>query len=222
MPRPRKNSARINLIISVAVHALVVCLLFFFAAREGAFGNKLQEITAVIVPKEKPVEQPKPPEPKVEPPKDETPKPQEQPQVAQQEAPKSEPTAVASVAPAVAPPSIGGDSFFSDGAKLVETSTNSAVVFYKNYVEYTLRSQWNRPEGIEDDTFVAEFDVSIDSSGKVKKYTWKKNSGNKLWDDSVLQAMQATKTISRQPPTNFPSSFIVRFDVLPASEPVVQ
>ena len=72
-PREVKNSSRVNLLISFIFHALLVIVLFYFAAREGLLGKKLEKISVSIV-KEKPPEKPKPPEPKVEPPKVEPPK----------------------------------------------------------------------------------------------------------------------------------------------------
>lgn len=226
MARRKKNSARVNLVISVGLHALAVLVIFFFAAREGLVGHKLKEITVALVPKEKPPEPPKekPPEPKIEPPKEETPKPDvtpkvEQPQVAQTAPPSAQDSTPTAVAPAAAVPA---DFAFDDGAKVVETSTNAPVAFYRNFVEYTLRSRWNRPEDIEDDSLFAELEMEVDSQGKVLHYAWKKNSGNKRWDDSVKEVMDSTKTISRVPPKGFPPKFLVRFDIQPATETLVQ
>lgn len=218
MARRKRNSAKVNLIISVVLHSLAVLLIFFFAAREGLVGKKLQTLMATIVPKEKPPEEVKPPEPRIEPPKDE-PKPEPTPAPAQETAPTAPPPAT-ETATAVAPPAVDVPSFdFSDGAKVVESSTNSQVAFYKNFVEYTFRTHWNRPElDVSDDKFVAEVEVQVDKTGKVTNYALKKNSGNKSWDDSVVKAVESSKTIGRLPPTNFPPTFLVRFDVLPATE----
>jgi protein TonB len=227
MARRKKNSAKTNLVISVVFHAVVVAVMIFFAAREGILGNKLKEIAVVIVPKEKPPEPPKekPPEPKIEEPKVEEPKPIEAPK----EIPPPEPAKVAATPPAgdmapIAAPAAAvlPDFAFSDGAKIVETSTNAPVAFYKNYVEYTLRSNWERPEGIGDDNYVAEVEVRVDRSGILTGYTWQRGSGDKRWDDSVKKTLAGTKAMNRPPPKDFPAKFLVRFDVLPATEPLVQ
>jgi outer membrane biosynthesis protein TonB len=220
MARKKSNSAKINLIFSTGLHVCFVLVIFFFAAREGLVGRKLQEITATLVPKEKPPEEkPKLPEPMPEPPKEEAPKPV----VAQtpQEAPP--PSASVDVPVAAAPaPSVAADFAFDDGAKIVETSTNAQVSYYKNFVEWTLRSHWTRPDGIADDSFVAEIEVKVDSAGKINSYSWKKNTGNKTWDDSVEKAIKEARSIGKSPPTNFPPAFLVRFDVLPATESVFE
>src|ERR1700733_10554893 len=80
-PRKVRNSSKVNLMISFAFHAVLVLVLFYFAAREGLLGKKLNKIAVQMI-KEKPPEKPKPPEPpKIEPPKIETPKIVEAPKV---------------------------------------------------------------------------------------------------------------------------------------------
>jgi len=49
----------------------------------------------------------------------------------------------------------------------------------------------------------------------------KKGSGDKSWDDSVRKALASVKVINRAPPKGFPEKVMVRFDVLPATEPLV-
>ena len=49
-----------------------------------------------------------------------------------------------------------------------------------------------------------------------------KQSGDKSWDDSVLQALAETKSVNRKPPPGFPPKFLVRFDAIPAPEPLLQ
>src|ERR1700722_19657684 len=71
-PKPKKNSSKVNLTISFVVHAVLVGVLIYFAAREGYLGKKLQKISVQMEkekPKEKPPEKPKPETPKVETPK---------------------------------------------------------------------------------------------------------------------------------------------------------
>src|SRR5215510_6397295 len=67
--RKKRNSSKVNLTISVIFHVVVIVVAFVFAAREGILGNKLKQITATLVPKEKKPEPPK---------KAEEPKPAEQ------------------------------------------------------------------------------------------------------------------------------------------------
>src|ERR1700690_1181706 len=79
-PRKKRNSSKVNLMISFTFHALIVLVALYFAARQGLLGKQLKKISINMV-KEKPPEKPKEPDkPKVEPPKIvETPKPVEAP-----------------------------------------------------------------------------------------------------------------------------------------------
>jgi len=217
-PRKVKNSGKVNLLISFIFHAVLVIVLFYFAAREGLLGKKLQKISVELVKKEKPPDKPKPPEPpKVEPPKIEPPK-VDVPKVA--EAPKV--TAPPTVAPpVVAPANNELPSFEFDGGKPVET-TSDPVQLYKGFLEYSLRSKWNRPEDLDDDNFVAEVDVAVARDGKISDPHWQKTSGNTLWDKTVSDALAAVPRVDRSPPTNFPPRVVIRFDVQLETEPVVQ
>ena len=71
-PRKKRNSSKVNLLISFIFHAVLVLVLAYFAARQGLLGKQLKKISIEMV-KEKPPEKPKEP-PKVEPPKVEPPK----------------------------------------------------------------------------------------------------------------------------------------------------
>jgi len=214
IPRKKQNSSKVNLIISAIVHGLLVMAIFFFAAREGILGKKLKEITVTLVPKEKKPEQPKE---KPAPPKVEVPKVAEAPKTVAAAPPRVEtrvaPPPPVDVAPAVAPPPAALPAFsFSDGAHDVQ-SVSDPNVLYKGLVEHSLRSRWQRPEDIADDSFVAEIELGVDSTGQITGYSWQKGSGNARWDDSVKSALAKTKAISRPPPKNFPPKFLVRFDV---------
>jgi TonB family protein len=77
-----------------------------------------------------------------------------------------------------------------------------------------LRSRWDRPEDIEDRSFVAEVEVAVDSSGQIDNPLWKKSSGNKRWDDSVRRALANAKRMDHPPPPHFPARVVVRFDVV--------
>jgi hypothetical protein len=214
-PRQKRNSSKVNLLISFIFHAILVLVLLYFAARQGLLGKQLKKISIEMV-KEKPPEKPKE-QPKVEPPKIEPPKVVETPKVV--EAPKVQaPTAVAP--PTVAPPAAELPSFDFEGGKSVETSSDP-VQLYKGYLEYVLRQKWNRPEEADDD-FVAEVAVSVDRQGDIENPTWLKGSGDQKWDATVKQVFNVVKTIDRPPPTNFPPRVTIRFDVQEETEPVLQ
>src|SRR5713101_6047749 len=89
-PRRRRNSSRVNLLISFVFHSAIVVALVYFAAREGLLGKQLRKIAVEMV-KEKPPEKPKekePERPKEEPPNPEARKVAEAPKV---ELPKGAP-----------------------------------------------------------------------------------------------------------------------------------
>jgi hypothetical protein len=121
----------------------------------------------------------------------------------------------------VAPPAAALPSFDFAGGKVVETSSNPHVI-YKGMVEYALRSKWNRPEDVVDDAYAAEVEVAIDPNGKIVGSDWKHGSGDPRWDDSVRKAVAATTEVGRVRPKGFPERFVVRFDVQPQSEPILQ
>jgi outer membrane biosynthesis protein TonB len=214
-PRKTKNSSKVNLTISFVFHALLVLVLFYFAAREGLLGKKLNKIAVQMI-KEKPPEKPKEP-PKVEPPKVEPPK-VVTPKIA--EAPKVEAPPVVAP-PVVAPPNSELPSFEFGGGKTVETSSDP-VQLYKGYLEYVLRQKWNRPDDESDDNFTTEVAVSVDRKGNIENTTWLKGSGDAKWDETVRQVFNVVKNIGRPPPTNFPSRVTIRFDVQEETEPVLQ
>jgi len=215
-PRQAKNSSKVNLLISFVFHALLVVLLLYFAARQGLLGQKLEKISVQLI-KEKPPEKPKPPAPKIEPPKVEPPK-VETPKIT--EAPKL--TAPPTVAPpVVAPANAEVAAFDFGGDKTVETSADP-VQLYKGFIEYTMRSQWDRPEDLADDDFVAEVDVAVARDGSLSDERWRKGSGNPRWDKTVKDVLAAVTRITRPPPTNFPPRVVIRFDVQEQTEPVVQ
>jgi hypothetical protein len=216
-PKPKKNSSKINLTISFIFHALLIGVMIYFAAREGYLGKKLQKISVQMVktpPPPKPKEPPKPVTPKVEPPK-------------VVEAPKMEPPKTASAppppaaAPVVAPPPAELPSFEFGGGKAVN-SESDPVQLYKGYIEYVLRDRWNRPDNMNDDTYVAEVQVRVDRQGNLSDTVWQKGSGNQIWDDSVREVFKQVSAIDRPPPTNFPSVVTIRFDTEEQTEPVLQ
>jgi outer membrane biosynthesis protein TonB len=220
--RKKKNSTRVNLIYSIIFHALVIGVAAYISARSGLFGERVQEIFMASLEKAKKPEE-KPPPPKiVEPPKN-VEKPQLQPLAAPPVQTAAAPPPPAAGPAAVAPPPADiSDALYDPNASKVESSTNAAVDYYKNWVEYTLRSNWERPDDITDDSYVAEIQVSLDPDGRITGTDWVKGSGDARWDASVRAAVASTKTIDRPPPKGFPPRFLVRFDVVAATEPVLQ
>jgi len=214
--KPKKvvNSSKVNLTISVVFHAVLVLGLLYFAAHEGYLGKKMKSILVTKVEEKKP-EPPKPKEePKLEPPKVETPKVE----TAKVEAPKTAPVVAP---PVVAPAAVDVPSFDFAGGKTV-VSENDPVQLYKGYIEYVLRTKWNRPENMDDDRYVAEVGVSVDPNGNLSNINWQKGSGNAQWDASVKDVFKNINQIDRKPPTNFPDHVTIRFDVQEETEPVLQ
>jgi TonB family protein len=212
-PKKQANSSKVNLTISVVFHAILILGLLYFAAHEGYLGKKVKSILVTKVEEKRP-EPPKPKEePKVEPPKVETPK-IEAPKV---EAPKAAPEVAP---PVVAPAAVDVPSFEFGGGKTV-LSERDPVQLYKGYLEYALRSKWNRPESMDDDNFVVEVGVNVDRQGNLSNISWQKGSGNPRWDQSVKDVFKTVTQIDRVPPTNFPSSVVIRFDVQEEAEPVM-
>jgi outer membrane biosynthesis protein TonB len=220
-----ENSTKVSLLISFFFHSAIILALIFFAAREGLLGKQLKKITVEMV-KETPPEKPKQPEkPAAEPPKAEPPKIAEAPKVetARAEPPKeirqAPPAALVTAPPAVAPAAAELPSFEFGGGKAVQTSSDP-VLLYNAAVELALRSKWRRPPNIADDNYVAEVEIAVDHDGRLSDPVWQKTSGDKLWDDSVRQAISAVQGLERPPPANFPSRVLVRFDVQDAVEPI--
>jgi TonB family protein len=210
-PKKPKNSSKANLVISAVFHGILLLALFYFAARSGMLGHQIQSIT---VTREKPKDKPKPPEKKPEPPK-ETPK-VEPPKIA--ETPKAAPPSTAP--PVVAPPAAEAPAIEGFYGKEV-VSESDPVQLYKGYIEYTLRSKWNRPDNMDDDKYVAEVAVNVDKAGNISQRQWLKGSGDEKWDQSVKDVFKAVSNIGRPPPTNFPPDVTVRFDVQEETEPVM-
>ncbi|HEX7653626.1 MAG TPA: TonB C-terminal domain-containing protein [Verrucomicrobiae bacterium] len=215
-PKATKNSSKVNLTISVVVHVVVGGVLFYFAAREGLIGKKMQTLLVTKVEEkkkepEKPKEEPKPEPPKVEPPKV-----VEQPKV---ESPKVAAPAVA--APIVAPAATDVPSFDFAGGKTV-LSESDPVQLYKGYMEYSLRSKWNRPDNMDDGSYVAEISLKVDPEGRLSGIKWEKGSGNPDWDKTVKDVFKLVTRIDHRPPTNFPDHVTIRFDVQEETEPVLQ
>jgi outer membrane biosynthesis protein TonB len=214
-PKKTQNSSKVNLTISAVVHGVIILGLIYFAAREGYLGKKIREITVYKVEKEKPPEKPVE-KPKEVPPK-EVPKPVELPKVVEAPKPQAPPSAAP---PVVAPPVTEVASFDFEGGKAVN-SESDPVQLYKGYLEYTLRTKWNRPENLADEQYVAEVGVAVDAQGNLRQEHWLKGSGDAKWDQSVKDVFKVVSQIDRRPPTNFPSTVTIRFDVEEETEPVM-
>ena len=212
--RKPKNSSKINLLISLVFHSVLVIALLYLAARQGILGHTLKSMTVTQVKEEKKIE-PEKPKPEIKEPermvKTEVPK-------ITQAPPPSVSTAVAP--PAVAPAADQAAPFYFGGGKEVQTAS-SPIEVYKGILQSTLQSRWNRPDNIDDSNFVAFVEIDVDRSGNIKNPVFTKTTGNKVWDDSVRQAVNLTKSVNHAPPTNFPSHVTVKFDVTSMAEPVL-
>ena len=219
--RKPRNSSKVNLLISVTFHGLLVIAVLYFAAREGLLGKQFRKLAVEMV-KEKPPEKPKEPEkPKPEPPKVEQPKVVQTPKIETQPQVAAPPPAAGIAPPSVAaPPPVDVPAFAFNEGRAVETASDPVQV-YKGLVEYAFQSRWNRPEDEDDHAFVAEVEVSVDRSGQISNPVWKKSSGDKRWDASVRDVLAQVRRMNTAPPTNFPPHVTVRFDVI-AAEPTIQ
>lgn len=221
--RKEQKMSKVSVIVSIALHAGIVALLIYFAAREGMFGKHFKKMAVVMIPREEPPVEPPPeiPQPKAEEKPAELkstsePTPATPPSSERAPPPAAVIEPVAALAPNIAPPAAPPPAvipgLFFDGGKNVESSSEPGAV-YNSFVEYSLRSNWKRPKNLSDLGFVAEVRVGIDDMGRIISEEWLKRSGNAAWDDSVRQALAKTKTLDRTPPKGFPSAVVVRFDV---------
>src|SRR5262249_13268695 len=152
---------------------------------------KMKTIVAEMVKEKKPVE---PPKPKEEPKVAQQPKTEEPKAVATTPPPQQVNTAPPPVEapPIAAPPAAAVPTIdFQDGAKEVVTVSDPKTL-YKGLVELALRSRWNRPEDVADETYVAEVELNIDPKGNVVGSKWIQGSGDARWDKSVKEAVAAT------------------------------
>ncbi len=207
--RKKRNSSKVNLLISFIFHAAIVLVMLYFAARQGWFGKPMQAFSVELVKKEKPpVKPPEPVKPKVEAPKPETPKPAEAAKPV--EVPK--PVATTEAAPSVAPPAVEVPSFYFGGGK--EVISGDPVAVYQSALQDAFLSKWNRPDNMDDENYVAEVAVSVGRDGQISNPVWTKSSGNAKWDDSVRAAVAAVTAMATPPPTNFPQRVTIKFDVV--------
>jgi outer membrane biosynthesis protein TonB len=214
-----KKTSRVSVVISAVFHAILIGTLAYFAAKGGMLGTQLQRVAVNMVKKEPPkVEKPveKPPEVK---PIQEDKKPDMTPVHTQvQLAAATEATTErAPAAPAeAAPEAVQTPEMYVPGGAAVDTSSSPTEI-YRNYIEYSLRKNWDRPDNLQDDNFVAEVAVDVSPDGDITGSEWQKGSGNTAWDNSVKKALSQTTSIGRAPPKGFPPRVIVRFDVVSAA-----
>ena len=217
-PRPRLFSG--GLLVSLVFHVVLIGLLAWFAAREGMLGQPLKQITVRLLRPPVP-EKPPAPEPPRPPPPQEKPTPLSEPAPPNVAAPMPAPIsapAPAPVAPVAAPaPAEMPALIFEDGGKTVQTEKDP-MALYRNFVEFSLRSRWNRPTDLADERFVAEVEVAVDAGGRISDPRWKRKSGDARWDASVMDAISQTRKLNHSPPAGFPVRLTVRFDVIQSAE----
>lgn len=210
-PRQKRNSSKVNMTISLVFHVVLVLLLAYFAAREGVLGNAAKKIAVQLI------KQPPKPKPVIKPP------PVVIPKVAA--VPKPAPPRVTAphveAPPTVAPPPTQLPSMVFGGGRDV-ISTSDPVQLYKGQIENAMLTRWDRPDDIDDGSFVAEIQVAVARDGTISNPVWQKGSGNKRWDDSVRAVIAAVTNMDGPPPTNFPPQIVIRFDVQSQSQSLFQ
>ena len=214
--RRKRNTTRANLTLSIVLHAVAFIAIFFWASYEGMLGNRMRELTVSLVPGEK-----KPKAEKAEEAKTAPLKPIEQPRQsseARAAAPKLNIPPPADVPTAAPPPTEVPVIVFGDSS----AGSADPIKSYRVMVQNALQLNWQRPENAADLDLVAEVELSLGPNGELAGQELVKKSGDKHWDESVLQALTGTKSVNRKPPPGFPAKFIVRFDVIPAPEPLLQ
>jgi outer membrane biosynthesis protein TonB len=206
--------------ISLVFHVVIIGLLAWFAARGGMLGQPLKQITVRLMPPPVPEKAPVPEKPKPEMPTEKSiPLAEAAPPQVSAPAPVKSLTPVPETPPAVAAPAPAEmpSLVFDDGGKTVQTEKDPAAL-YRSFVEFCLRSRWNRPTDIADSKYIAEIEIAVDAGGRISAPRWKHKSGDTRWDASVLEAIAQTKTLGRPPPTGFPARMTVRFDVVQSTE----
>lgn len=209
---------------SLVFHSAAIALLVWLAAREGFLGPPLNQITVNVVREPAPVLPPAPDQPRIPPPEPAPPSPSKPaPLVSAIASPDKITTLPAQPLPVIAAPApVDLPSFaFEDGVKTVQI-TDDRAGGYRSFVEFSLRSRWNRPTGLADEHYVAEIEVAVNSAGVITDPLWKRKSGDARWDASVLDAIVQTRDLDQPPPPGFPSRLTIRFDVVPSEESLVK
>jgi len=225
-PTPSRRIFKTGLLLSLVFHLAAIGMLVWMAAREGLIGLPRKQVAVSLLREPPPHQPPDPEKPQPEAPKTELPVFSDSVLSA---APTSSPEKTAPVpslpfvppqtVPAVPSPAPADlPSFaFEDGGDTVQTSTDPAGV-YRSYVEFNLRSRWNRPADIADEHYVAEIEIAVDTAGRLSDPRWKPKSGDARWDASVMAVITQTRNLDRSPPPGFPAKLTIRFDVVPSGE----
>jgi TonB family protein len=213
--RKTRNSAKVNLFLSLTFHSLIVVGIFYFAAREGMLGKGLQTLTVVLDQEKKPEPKPTPKQKEPEPTKEPEPiKPVEVVKITPKITTTAPPPVVETAAAAdVAPPPAEPPPFLFEGGKQV-TSITDPVQIYTSTLRAALEYNWDRPREMDEPTIAAEVSVAVSKTGEISSPVITKSSGQPKWDHSVIQAITSTKQI-KPPPANFPSRVALRFYVAP-------
>jgi protein TonB len=216
---PRPPVFRWGWVISLVIHAGIIGLLVWFAARGGMLGESLRTVTVRLLPPAPEVSPvAKPPAPPVQknvsiP--DAVPREMPPPVPAKAQSSRLVPNptpALTAPAPAEVP------SFaFDDGGRTVQTEKDPAAL-YRSFVEFSLHSRWNRPTDIADSNYVAEVEITVATDGRVSDARWRRQSGDARWDAAVMAAVAPTRRLDRPPPPGFPPRVTVRFDVIRSAE----
>jgi len=223
MPKdtPNRKNSKTGLIISFLFHAVILVFFVWFAAHQGLIKlpSKMVSVKLVQEPEKTPeVEKPVAAAPRTSvafPVRTEQPRPS----VSQPAAP-STPVSTkisnnANPAPALAaPPPVEVPSLIFNDGTANEASDLDGVSQYKKYIEFTLRSRWNRPANDGDETNFAEVEVTVENDGRLIDPKWKRKSGKPEWDESVWNAILQTPKMRRAPPSGFPVSLTIRFDTV--------
>ena len=220
---PRRRTFSSGLLISLGFHVVVIGLLAWFAARGGMLGQPLKQISVRLLAPPLPEKLPVPEKPKAELPREKLipvaePAPPEvsAPAPAKTASPLPGPvSAVVAPAPVEMPALV-----FDDGGKMVPTENNPTAL-YRSFVEFSLRSRWNRPTDLADANYVAEIELAVDAAGRISAPSWRRKSGDARWDAAVLDAIAQTKMLDRPPPAGFPGRLTVRFDVVQSPEAII-
>lgn len=222
--RHKHRQSRTSILVSILFHAALVGLVAYLAARQGMLGKVAQDMVAVQVEEKKPEPQKPKEEPKPEP---EKPNPDQKPNptVVQTPvpiaAPAPAPTPGEGPPPLDAPPAADAPEMDIPNANVGgggEVVTPQEA--YRRTIQSVFLSVWDKPVGIDDSTFSADVEMTVDRNGRIQDARFVRGSGDSKWDGTVKAALAKIKEIGSPPPDKFPPSFSVRFDAVVEATPV--
>ena len=222
--RQKHRQSRASIVVSILFHALVVGLVAYLAARQGILGTTVRDMVAVQVDEKKP----EPPKPKEEPkPEPEKPNPDQKPAPAVAQTPVPIATPTQALPPTDAPPPVDAPAA-ADAPEMFIPSANGAgggevltpQEAYRRTIQSVFLSVWDKPAGMDDSSFSADVEMTLDPSGRIQQARFVRGSGDPKWDDTVKAALIKIKEIGTPPPDKFPANFSVRFDAYVDSTPV--